>query len=471
MSGSVADAATFTILWDRNAETDVTGYKLSWGTASRQYSTTIDVGNQISYVFTGADPTLRYYFAVQAYNVGGLLSAYSVEAVTVAVNNDATAPVISAVTLASITASGATVTWTTNEASDSQVDFGLTTAYGSTSAWDGALVTAHTVSLTGLTTGTLYHVRVRSRDAAGNLSVSGDVTLITLTVNNDTTPPVISAVTVVSMTVSGATVTWTTNDASDSQVDLGLTTAYGSTSAWNGALVTAHSVSLTGLTGATSYHIRVRSRDAAGNLALSDDMILRRPLRGDVDGDGKADLTIYRPSTGTWFTRQSSTDYGTASPSVQWGVNGDLPVPGDYDGDGKMDLAVYRPANGTWYILQSSTNFMTYLTYQWGLSDDIAVPGDFDGDGKTDLAVWRPSSGVWFIRESTTGYASSVAFQWGVSGDIPVAGDFDGDGKVDLAVFRPSIGTWFLRRSSTDFIMSSSWQWGLQGDIPILGRR
>ena len=62
MSGSVADAATSTILWDRNAETDVTGYKLSWGTASRQYSTTIDVGNEISHVFTEGDPTVRYYF-------------------------------------------------------------------------------------------------------------------------------------------------------------------------------------------------------------------------------------------------------------------------------------------------------------------------------------------------------------------------------------------------------------------------
>ena len=79
LSGSVANAATITVGWNRNSETDVTGYKLSWGAASRQYSTTIDVGNAISYVFNGADPTRRYYFAVQAYNVNGLLSAYSTE--------------------------------------------------------------------------------------------------------------------------------------------------------------------------------------------------------------------------------------------------------------------------------------------------------------------------------------------------------------------------------------------------------
>src|SRR5439155_773253 len=79
--------------------------------------------------------------------------------------NDITAPVISAVVASSITSSGATVSWTTNETSDSQVDYGPTTAYGSSSALNASLVTAHTVSLTGLTGSTLCHFRVRSRDA------------------------------------------------------------------------------------------------------------------------------------------------------------------------------------------------------------------------------------------------------------------------------------------------------------------
>ena len=48
---------------------------------------------------------------------------------------------------------------------------------------------------------------------------------------------------------------------------------------------------------------------------------------GDYDGDGKADLTVYRPSTGTWFTQHSSTNYGTSA-AFQWGSSGDIPVPG-----------------------------------------------------------------------------------------------------------------------------------------------
>jgi concanavalin A-like lectin/glucanase superfamily protein/Big-like domain-containing protein/purple acid phosphatase-like protein len=408
-------------------------------------------------------------------------------AATVTVSNtmlDITPPVISAVASATVSSTGTTITWTTNEASDSQVDYGPTTSYGSSTALNTAPGTAHSQTLSGLAAGTLYHYRVKSRDAAGNLATSGDFTFTTATgsttpgfvgywkfdesigtttadasgngdtgtlankpnwvtgklgyalsfngsnqyvnvpnksilnaypmtvavwmkttnttglkgiVNKyaagsqngyqvfmnggnlcawyfrnaanriwdgsgctlmtpgyndnqwhqvvlvvdagggrlyvdgvlkasqgwtgtpgaasttqnlsvgrypgtaspywpgiaddvriynyaldatevsglfagaDSTPPTISAVASSTVSSTGATIGWTTNEAGDSQVEYGSTTSYGSSTALNTALVTAHSQTLSELAAGTLYHYRVKSRDAAGNLATSGD--------------------------------------------------------------------------------------------------------------------------------------------------------------------------------------------------------
>src|SRR5437016_6285597 len=103
---------------------------------------------------------------------------------------DTTPPVISSVTVSSLTSTTATITWTTNEPADAQAEYGLTAAYGTLSAPDSNLVTAHVRALTGLSAGTLYHYRGRARDAGWHLAVSADSTLTTIAV--DTTAPTIS---------------------------------------------------------------------------------------------------------------------------------------------------------------------------------------------------------------------------------------------------------------------------------------
>jgi len=95
------------------------------------------------------------------------------------VAEDTTAPTISSVAASGISSSAATITWTTNEAADSQVEYGPTTAYGQATSLDASLVTSHSVGLSGLTASTLYHYRVKSKDAAGNLAVSADQTFTT----------------------------------------------------------------------------------------------------------------------------------------------------------------------------------------------------------------------------------------------------------------------------------------------------
>src|SRR5206468_6653683 len=131
-------------------------------------------------------------------------------AVSVTVDN--TPPVISSVSAFNIASSQATITWATNKASDSQMDYGLTTAYGSSTPLNSSLLTAHAVTLTGLLATTTYHYRVKSRDAAGNLTTSADFTLTTLvgastiTSFTPTSGPVGTSVTISGTNFTGATV-------------------------------------------------------------------------------------------------------------------------------------------------------------------------------------------------------------------------------------------------------------------------
>ncbi len=73
----------------------------------------------------------------------------------------------------------ATITWTTNIASDSQVEYGPTSAYGSSTTLNPTLVTAHSVTVPGLSQSATYHFRVRSADGSGNAGLSGDGTFTT----------------------------------------------------------------------------------------------------------------------------------------------------------------------------------------------------------------------------------------------------------------------------------------------------
>ncbi len=169
----------------------------------------------VSYAPDGAERWVVRYdgggsdigFSLAVDSVGNVLvtgesSAVNADYATIQYVQDQAPPIISAVVAGSITASGATITWTTDEVADTQVEYGTTTSYGSSTTLDTTLVTSHSAALSGLSASTLYHYRVKSRDAAGNLATSADYTFTTAAV----LPPVVDSVS--TKTGNGTSVTW-----------------------------------------------------------------------------------------------------------------------------------------------------------------------------------------------------------------------------------------------------------------------
>ena len=176
-----------------------------------------------------------------------------------------------AVTITSVqatapTSSGFEVGWLTNVPANSQIDYGTSAAYGSSTPLSTTSVTVHRVSLSGLAMSTLYHYRVRSTDAKNNQALSNDFTFTTA---GDTTPPTIS----ITSPVAGATLTGTVNAVASAEDNVSVASVqFKVDGASSGPSLTAppysYSLNTTSLSNG-NHTLAAVATDAAGNTASS----------------------------------------------------------------------------------------------------------------------------------------------------------------------------------------------------------
>ncbi|PJA90370.1 MAG: hypothetical protein CO137_00450, partial [Candidatus Magasanikbacteria bacterium CG_4_9_14_3_um_filter_32_9] len=261
------------IVWDTDELSDST---ILYSTTPATFTTSIGVstmvdsvsesGDQHSVALTGLTPNTTYYYQVKSIDPSGNIGTdtnggdgYSFTTLD--------GPSISAVTTQSILNTKVTITWNTNQFSNTSVFYSTNSDMsGATELTTDESVTQHTSNVTGLEAATTYYYYVVSGVAIDN---SGGE-YYSFTTSNDTVPPVLTSISAIGVTDNDAVIVWTSNEGATSQVQYGLETGiYTTSTVENINLNTNHAVTLSSLTTESTYYYIVVSTDGSGNTATS----------------------------------------------------------------------------------------------------------------------------------------------------------------------------------------------------------
>ncbi|MFC2018010.1 leucine-rich repeat domain-containing protein [Chloroflexota bacterium] len=276
--------------------------------------------------------------------------------------NDAAISTISEVTVSEITATGATIAWTNSMATISQIEYGKTDSYGSTTLKDDNLVTTHNITLTQLTAGTNYHFRVKSKDTLGNQYISGDYTFTTLPLSTTALlgqPDGLVNYGTADITVIGSDVVAYKYKLDDGD--------------WGDETPVSTPITLSGL--ADGLHtISVIGKDAAGNWQAEDSSTTSSwtvdttpptaALSGQPDSRvnyGTADITIAGSDLEAYKYRLDDSDWGNETP-----VSTPITLSGLADGLHTISV-IGKDAAGNWQAEDLST------TVSWTVDSTLVI--------------------------------------------------------------------------------------------------
>lgn len=172
-----------------------------------------------------------------------------------------------------VTTSSADIVWTTSTSTDSRIDYGQTVEYASGTRMDAQAVTDHTLSLDGLSPGTIYRVLITSRQTSSGVSATTELVFSTRSIPSTLliTNPRTSVV-----TDSSITILWETSIEASSIVEYGTSTTYGS-SITSGSFVRNHALTIPGLSPDTTYFFRILGLSPDGTGVTSASQTIQTP--------------------------------------------------------------------------------------------------------------------------------------------------------------------------------------------------
>lgn len=348
-------------------------------------------------------PVDDYYLRIRAEDDAAASSAwYTVGGVAFSITDapDTIPPVLSSIAVSSLGTSTATITWTTDENADSQIEYGVTDSYGVAST-SSLLATSHTITLSGLEPATEYHYLVQSADSEGNVATSSDLTFTTESLP-DTTAPGISGISVDPESES-ATIYWTTDEDASSLVEYGPSSQYvASTSEENTNLrVSNHEILIRNLKPCVTYHYRIISRDASNNEVRSNDNSFTTK---DCVGDA---VVIAQTATAVATSTGGTLDLLESGRGISLSVPASFSTTSAHFQIKKVDDTTARNTTG---VPQSAIAVGNYTYELHAVTDDLEViesftepivltlaysPSDVEGIAEDSLKIYRWHNAVW----------------------------------------------------------------------------
>lgn len=445
-----AIAGQASLAWNASASSNVTGYKVHYGTASRSYSTHVDVQGALSTTVPNLTAGTTYYFAVTAYNAAGE-SGYSNEA-SAAIPTPAPAPDTQAPSLPTNPAASANgssainLNWTASTDNVGVASYRVERCQGAGCASFVQVGTPAGTSYgdAGLAAGTSYSYRVRASDAAGNLSGYSSVATASTSAASSPLAADFSA----NRTAGSAPMPVVFTDASTGTIN-----SY----AWDfgdGGTSTEKNPSHI-YANAGIYAVSLTVSGSGGTKSIAKTGFIKVGMDNDLVVDFGATFGIWQ-----WFNNANwSQLHGTTSKRI---------IMADVDHNGQQDQVVdFGSRYGIWMKMNNSAwQQLHWATAAW------TVKADVDDNGQDDVIVdFGAQYGIYIYMNG-----SSWRQIHSVTGKQAVVADIDHNGRDDVVIdFGSQYGVWAYMNGGTG---ATAWRqldarsptWMIKADVDHNGQ-